>query len=45
MNISKNAKSGPVNKLISPKLKAYDDEMPTNNMIKFKSPEYSCFCD
>jgi len=25
------------------KLIAYNGKMPTNNMIKFKSPKYKCF--
>lgn len=30
-------------KLMTLKLIAYNDKIPTNNMIKFKSPKYSYF--
>jgi len=42
-NIAKNVKSESTNKLTAPKLTAYNDKMPTNNMINFKSPKYTCF--
>jgi len=43
LNITKNVKGEYVNKLTAPKLIAYNDKMPTNNMIKYKSLKYSCF--
>jgi len=41
--IVKNVKGESANKLTTPKLIAYNDKMPTNNMINSKSPKYSCF--
>jgi hypothetical protein len=38
VNIAKNVKVETANKLTTPKLIAYNDKMPTNNMIKSKSP-------
>jgi len=38
INIAKNVDGESVNKLTPPKLIAYNDKMPTNNMIKSKSP-------
>ena len=43
INIAKNVKGESANKLTTPKLIAYNGKMPTNNMIKSKSPEYPCF--
>ena len=43
INITKNLKGEFANKLITLKLIAYNDNIPTNNMIKSKSPEYRCF--
>jgi len=43
INIAKNVKRESVNKVTTPKLIAYDGKMPTNTMIKSKSPEYLCF--
>jgi len=43
INIAKNVKGESANKLTTPKLIAYNDKMPTNNMLKSKSTEYSCF--
>ena len=43
INIAKNVKGESAKKLTAPKLIAYSGKMPTNNMIKSKSPEYSCF--
>jgi len=43
IKIAKNVKDESANKLTTPKLIAYNAKMPTNNMIKSKSPEYSCF--
>jgi len=43
INIAKNVKGEFANKLTAPKLIAYNSNMPTNNMIKSKSPEYPCF--
>jgi len=43
INIAKNVKDGTANILTSSKLIAYNDKMPTNNMIKSKSLEYPCF--
>jgi len=40
---SQNVKGESVNKLTTSKLIAYNDKMPTNNMIKSKSPKYPCF--
>jgi len=40
IKIAKNIEGESGNKLTIPKLIAYDDTMPTNNMIKYKSPEY-----
>ena len=42
-NIAKNLKGESLNKLTTPKLIAYNDKMPTNNMIKFKSLKFPCF--
>jgi len=42
-NIAKNVNSESANKLTAPKLIAYNGKMPTNNMIKPKSPKYPCF--
>jgi len=42
INIAKNVKDESANKLASPKLIACNGKMPTNNLMKFKSPEYSC---
>jgi len=43
MNIAKNIKDESTNKIIAPKLIAYNGKMPTQNMMKSKSPEYPCF--
>ena len=43
MNIVKNVKCESANKLTFPKLIAYNNKIPTNNVIKSKSPEYTCF--
>jgi len=43
INIAKSVKDESANKLTSPKLIAYNGKMPTKNMMKSKSPEYSCF--
>ena len=43
INIAKNVKDETANKLTASKLIAYNGKMPTNNMIKSKSPEYPCF--
>jgi len=43
INIVKNINGESVNKLTTLKLIAYNDKMPTDNMIKSKSPEYSYF--
>jgi len=43
INIAKNVNDESAKKLTSPKLIAYNDKMPTNNMIKSKSPEHLCF--
>jgi len=43
INIAKNVKGKSPNKLTTPKFIAYNGKMPINNMIKSKSPEYSCF--
>jgi len=40
INIAKNIKDETANKLTASKLIAYNGKMPTNNMIKSKSPEY-----
>ena len=40
INIVKNVKGESANKLTY-KLITYNDKMPTNNMIKYISPEYS----
>jgi len=40
INIAKNVKDESTNKLTTPKLIAYNGKMPTNDMIKSKSPEY-----
>jgi len=42
-NITKNENVESVNKLTTPNLIAYNDKMPTNNMIKYKSIKYSYF--
>ena len=39
-NITKNVKGGSANKLTIPKLIAYNDKMPINNMINSKSSKY-----
>jgi hypothetical protein len=44
INIAKNIKGEYANKLATLKLIAYNNKMPTNNMIRSKSWEYSCFC-
>ncbi|KEH34506.1 hypothetical protein MTR_3g467540 [Medicago truncatula] len=41
INIAKNVKDESANKLTSSKLIACNGKMPTNNMIKSKSPEYT----
>ena len=43
INIAKNIEGESAKKLTTSKLIAYNNKMPTNNMIKSKSPEYSCF--
>jgi len=43
INIVKYVKDETANILTTSKLIAYHDKMPTNNMIKSKSPEYPCF--
>jgi len=43
INIAKNVKDETASKLTTSKLIAYNGKMPTNNMIKSKSPEYPCF--
>ena len=43
INIAKNVNDESANKLTAHKLIAYNGKMPTNNMIKSKSSEYSCF--
>ena len=43
INIAKKINGESANKLTTPKLITYNDKLPTNNMIKFKSTEYSCF--
>jgi len=43
INIAKNIKDEFGNKLTTPKLIAYIDKMPTNNMVKSKSLEYPFF--
>ena len=43
INIAKNVNDEFANKLTAPKLIAYNGKMSTKNMLKFKSPEYSCF--
>ena len=43
INIVKNVKGESANKLTTSKLITYNIKMPTNNMIKFRLPEYSCF--
>jgi len=43
INVGKNVKGESANKLTSPKLIACNNKVSTNNMIKSKSPEYSCF--
>jgi len=42
-NIVKNVNDESANKLTPQKLIAYNNKMPTNNMIKSKSPKLSCF--
>ena len=42
INIAKNVKGKTANKLTTFKLIAFNGKMPTNNMIKSKSPEYPC---
>ena len=41
--IAKNIESESANKLTAPKLITYNDKMPTNNMINYKSLKYTCF--
>ena len=43
INITKNVKDEFTNKFTTPKLIAHNDKMLTYNMIKSKSPEYTCF--
>jgi len=43
INIAKNVNGKSANKPITPKLIAYNDKIHTNNIIKSKSREYSCF--
>ena len=42
INIVKNIKGEYANKLTTPKLIAYNNKMSINNIIKLKSPEYTC---
>jgi len=42
INIANNINVESANKLTSLKLIVYNGKMPTNNMIKSKSPEYPC---
>ena len=41
-NIAKNINGETTNKLTTSKLIAYNDKIPTNNMINSKSLKYSC---
>jgi len=43
INIAKNIMGESANNLTTPKLIAYKGKMLTNNMIKSKTLEYSCF--
>ena len=42
-NITKSLKGQYANKLTTPMLAAYNCKMSTNNMIKYKGLEYTCF--
>jgi len=44
-SIAKNVKVETANKLTTPKLIAYSGKMPTNKIIKSKSPRISMFPD
>jgi hypothetical protein len=42
-NVTKNKNDESANKLTTFKVIAYNGKMPTNNMIKLKSPQCPCF--